>query len=135
MTARELAREASSRARRRISRAISRATNSRQTTYLSDADLERSIRGKTIAEVASRIRSNREPRVIPGLTDLIATTAAVKQLFPDSLQQSCSEGKAILARNIRLFDRAFDLGPRIDWHVDPRTGVRWPLVHFTRVSL
>ena len=135
MTPGELAREASSRARRRISRAISRATNSRQTTYVSDADLERSLRGKAIAEVATRIRSSREPRVIPGLTDLIATTNAVKQIFPDSIEQSCLEAKAILARNIRLFDRAFDLGRKIDWHVDPQTGARWPLVHYTTVPL
>ena len=51
MTPRELAGEASRRARRRISRAISRASDSPQTTYVSDADLQRSLGGKSLAEV------------------------------------------------------------------------------------
>src|SRR5438034_866013 len=60
MTPRELAGEASRRARSRISRAISLASDSPQTTYVSDADLQRSLGGKSIAEVASTIRTGRE---------------------------------------------------------------------------
>ena len=88
MTPRELAGEASRRARRLISRAISRASDSPQTTFVSDADLQRSLGGKSIAEVAATIRTSREPRVLPGLTDLDSTVAAVKQFFPDSMEQS-----------------------------------------------
>jgi hypothetical protein len=135
MTPGELAGEASLRARRRISRAISRASDNPQTTYVSDADLQRSLGGKSIAEVASRIRTSREPRVIPGLTDLNSTVAAVKQFFPDSIEQSRLEAEAILDHRVALFGRAFDLGPKIDWHRDPQADVRWPLVHFTRVPL
>ncbi len=135
MTPRELAGEASQRARRQISRAISRASDSPQTTYVSDADLQRSLGGKSIAEVASTIRTSREPRVVPGLTDLESTVAAVKQFFPDSIKQSRLEAEAVLDHRVTLFGRAFDLGPKIDWHRDPQADVRWPLVHFTRVPL
>jgi Heparinase II/III N-terminus/Heparinase II/III-like protein len=135
MTPRELAGEASQRARRQISRAISRASDSPQTTYVSDADLQRSLGGKSIAEVAWTIRTSREPRVVPGLTDLDSTVAAVKQFFPDSIEQSRLEAEAVLDHTVRLFGRAFDLGPTIDWHRDPQADVRWPLVHFTRVPL
>ena len=135
MTPRELAGAASRRARRRISRAISRASDSPQTTYVSDADLQRSLGGKSLAEVASTIRTSREPRVLPGLADLDSTAAAVKQFFPDSIEQSRLEAEAVLDHTITLFGRGFDLGPKIDWHRDPQADVRWPLVHFTRVPL
>ena len=135
MTPRELAGAASRRARRRISRAISRASDSPQTTYVSDADLQRSLGGKSLAEVASTIRTSREPTVLPGLTDLDSTVAAVTQSFPDSMEQSRLEAEAVLDHRITLFGRAFDLGPKIDWQRDPQADVRWPLVHFTRVPL
>lgn len=135
MTTRELAGEASQRARRRISRAISRALDSRQSTYVSDEDLQRSLGRKSIAETASRIRTSPEPRLLTGLADPDSTAAAVKRLFPDSTGQSRAEAEAILDHRIALFGRVFDLGPRIDWHRDPQTDVRWPLDHFTRLPL
>jgi Heparinase II/III N-terminus/Heparinase II/III-like protein len=135
MTAGELAGEAFLRARRRVSRAISRAGDSQQTTYVSDTSLRRSLDGKSITEVASRIRESQEPRALRGLADLNSTVAAVNQLFPDSIEQSRLEAEAILDHRITLFNREFDLGPKIDWHCDPQAHARWPLVHFTRVPL
>ncbi|HLF84478.1 MAG TPA: alginate lyase family protein [Blastocatellia bacterium] len=135
MTIRELAGEASHRAGRRISRAISRASDSPQSTYVSDADLRRSLGRNSIADVASRIRTSPHRRLVPGLADLTSTVAAVKELFPDSIEQSRFEAEAILDHRITLFGRAFELGPKIDWHRDPQADVRWPLSHFTRVPL
>ena len=132
---RELGGEASQRARRRISRAISRAFDNRQSTYVSDAELRRSLGRKTIADVASRIRTSRDPRLLSGLADLDSTVAAVKLRFPDSIEQSRAEADAVLEHRITLFGRVFDLGPRIDWHRDPRADVRWPPDHFTNVPL
>ncbi len=135
MTPRELAGEASLRARRRISRSISRATNSPQTTYVTDAEFRRSLGGIPLAEVVSRIRTTTEPRVVPGLADLNPTVAAVKQFFPESIEQSRLEAEAVLDHRITLFGRVFDLGRKIDWHRDPQAEARWPLVHFSRVPL
>jgi len=135
MTPRELAREASRRARVRVARAISRASDNPQSTYVSDADLRRSIGGTSIADVASRIRTGAGPRLVPGLADLSSTVAAVQHSFPDSMEQSRLEAEAILDHRITLFGRAFDLGSKIDWHSDPQADMRWPLAHFTRVPL
>jgi len=135
LTIRELAGEASLRARREISRSISRASDSPETTYVSDRDLRRSLGGKSIADVASRIRASGEARLLPGLADLDSTVAAVKQLFPASIDRARLEGDGILDHRITLFGRDLDLGSKIDWHRDPQAGVRWPLVHFTRVPL
>ena len=135
MTIGELAGEASLRARKRISRAISRASDSPQSTYVSDADLRRSLGGKSIADVASRIRTSPQPRLVPGLADLNSTAAAIKHSFPDSIEQSRLEAEAILDHRITLFGRVVDLGPKLDWHRDPHADARWQLVHFTRVPL
>jgi len=135
MTPRELAGEASQRAQKRLSRAISRAVDDPQSTFVTDADLLRALGRKSLADVLSRIRSNQTSVLLPGLADLESTAAVVKQLFPDSIQSSMSEASAIIDHKIRLFDRIFDLGPKIDWHRDPSTNIRWPTDHFTKVPL
>lgn len=131
---RELAGEALLRARRRISRAISAATDDPAKTYVSDETLKRSLKGKSIALVANRIRSG-DRRLIPGLADLARTAAIVKESFPDSIASARSEAESVLSHRIRLFDRPHDLGGEIDWHRDPYSGVRWPLEHFARTPL
>ncbi len=135
MSPRELAGEASLRAGKRISRAIGRASDSPQSTYVSDADLRRSLGRNSFADVISRIRASPGPRLILGLADLNSTVAAVIRSFPDSIEQSRREAEAILDHRITLFGRAFDLGSKIDWHCDPKADKHWPLAHFTRVPL
>jgi hypothetical protein len=62
MTAGEIAGDVLLRAQRRFTRAISLAIDSPQTAYVSDESLRRSLDGKTITEVALRLRENRQPR-------------------------------------------------------------------------
>jgi hypothetical protein len=135
MTASELAGEALLRARRRISRAISRAGDTPQSTHISEAYLRRSLNARSVSEIALRIRERREPRILHGLADPSGTATVVKQLFPDATEQSRCEADAISDHKIRLLNRVFDLGAKIDWHRDPQSLTRWPLLHFTRVPL
>jgi Heparinase II/III N-terminus/Heparinase II/III-like protein len=135
MTARELAGEALLRARRRISRAMNRATDKPNSTYVSDEALRRSLNGKSVAEVAARIRDHDQPRLLPGLADLARTAATIKELSPESIEEARREADAILGHRITLFGRVHDLGRRIDWHRDPMSGASWPLEHFTRTRL
>jgi hypothetical protein len=116
-------------------RALSRASDKPQSTYVSDADLRRALGGESVAVVASRIRTNRAPHLVPGFVDLNSTVKAVKQAFPDSIEESRLEAEAILNHRITLFGRSFDVGSRIDWHRDPQTEARWPLAHYTVVPL
>jgi hypothetical protein len=134
MTMRELAGEALLRTRRRISRAIIAAGDDPAKTHISDEALQHSLNGKSIAGVANRIRGG-ELCLTPGLADLARTAAAVKELFPDSIENARTEAEAILAHRITLFERLHDLGRQIDWRRDPCSGVRWPLEHFTRTPL
>lgn len=133
MTPREVAGEALLRARRRFSEALSRANDSPQSTYVSDADLRRSLGGHSLAGVASRIRNSPEPHLTKGLADLATTVTTVKEFFPDAVEASRLEAEAILDHRVTLFSRKYELGRRIDWHRDPQGNLQWPLAHFTHV--
>ena len=41
----------------------------------------------------------------------------------------------ICHHHIRVFGQTIDFGPQLDWHRDPHVGIRWPLVHYTKVPL
>jgi hypothetical protein len=135
MTVSELAGEAFLRSSRIISRRLSRATDGPQTAYISDETLRRSLGGRRVAEVASRIREGRKPQLTRGLEELASTVAAVKEVFPDSIEESRLEAEAILSHRINLFGGVYELGPKIDWHLDPRVDVRWPLEHYSQVPI
>jgi heparinase II/III-like protein len=135
MTAREIGGEALLRARRKFGRAVQPAPSSPEQAFVSDAELYRSLAGRTPAESAARIRGRRESRLTPGLADLESTAETFKNLFPESVEQTRGEADAILAHRITVFDRSHDLGSKIDWHRDPLSGAQWPLEHFTRVNL
>ena len=135
MTAPEVAGEVLLRARRRLSRAISRASDSPQSTYVSDADLRRSLGEQSLAGVAFRICNSLEPHLTQGLADLETTVTTVKEFFPEAVAASRLEAEAILDHRITLFSHEYELGSRIDWHRDPQANLQWPLLHFTHVPL
>ncbi len=135
MTLREIAGEAFFRTRRQIARSIDRAINNSDSVYVSNDDLRRGLAGGSVAEVAQKMRERRLPHITPGLADLARTAEAVRQLFPDSVEQTIREAEAILDHRITVFGSTYDLGPQINWAADPVTGTAWPFDHFTRVPL
>lgn len=135
MTPHEIVGEVLLRVERRTSRAISRARDSINSAFISDKDLRRSLKGVSVADAAKRMRERRAPQLTAGIADLERTGASVKQFFPDSTEITRREADAILAHRITVFNITYDLGPHIDWHADPRAGLRWPLEHWTRVPL
>ena len=135
MTPGQIAAESAQRARRRISRAVNRATNSPQKSYVSDRELSNSLKGKSAAGVLLRLREGSGPHVLQGLVDLASTSAAIRQLFPDSAERARNEADGILKHKIPLFGQVFDLGPGLDWHCDPKANVSWPLVHSSHVPI
>ncbi len=135
MTLREIAGEAFFRTRRQLARSIDRAINNADSVYVSDDDLRRSLGEVSVSEVAQKIRERGLPHVTAGLAALPRTAETVRQLFPDSVEQTIREAEAILNHQITVFGRAYDLGPQINWTADPVTGAGWPFDHFTRVPL
>ncbi len=135
MTPQEIAGELLLRAKRQTARAFRRASDSLDSVYISDKDLRRALKGQSLAEVAKRIRERRAPCVTAGLSDLARTSEIIKQFFPDSIDLARRQADQILTHRIAVFGIAYDMGPQIDWHSDPRSQMRWPLEHYTRMQL
>jgi heparinase II/III-like protein len=135
LTLRQVPAEALLRTHRRVARAIRRAADSRLSAYISGRQLEWALDGRSILDVARRLRNGDSRAVTPGLAHLKSTVETIRRLFPDSAEDARHEAEEILAHRITLFGKQFDLGPQIDWHRDPMSGARWPLEHFTRVLL
>jgi len=134
MTQREIAGELLLRSNRRVRHIMGRLIDRSVSSYISDADLHRSLR-RPISEVSKSLREGRSPNLTPGLADLNRTAETVKRLFPQSIEESRRAAEAILEHRITIFEKEFDLGPNIDWRVDPVTGIGWPLEHYTRVKI
>lgn len=134
MTPREIAGEVLLRSNRRIRHLLGRLIDRPLSSYISDGDLQRSLR-RPISEVSQSVREGRLPHLTPGLADLNRTAETVKGLFPASVEVSRRAAESILNHRITLFEREFDLGSDIDWHSDPNSGIGWPLEHYTRVKI
>ena len=90
--------------------------------------------GSTIEDVdiGAVIRAARH--LLPGLSDPAAAAAQVRESLPD-------DGAAILARADLIVSGTFPLlgyedlefGTPVDWHLDPVSGLRAPMMHWSRV--
>lgn len=59
-------------------------------------------------------------------SDWKAIRTAYVRLFPGGVERLVQEANAFLAHRHSIFDRKVDLGNRIDWHLDVRSGRTWP---------
>ncbi len=53
--------------------------------------------------------------------------AGVEQVFPDLTAHIMTSAESILHHHFHVFGIDRDFGDPIDWHLDPKTGRRWPL--------
>jgi heparinase II/III-like protein len=134
LTIREVVAEALLRASRNSRRFLARATDDPDKTFVTDAELERSL-GAPVGDVAQRLRDRAAPHLTVGLGDLDGTVELIKQFYPDSVEEARRTADPILNHRVTIFERQFDLGPLIDWKADPATGLRWPFEHYTRTPL
>lgn len=135
MTAKEVVSETLLRSGRKARQALALAVDDPERSYTSDHELESSLSGEPLDEVAEAIRTREGPRLTPGIAALASTSDLIRLLYPDSVDEARDTADLILDHRITIFERVFDLGPVIDWHADPATGMRWPLEHFTRVPI
>lgn len=123
------------RARRKISRSVSRLLDRPDSGYVTDEALGRSLGGDPVSQVAQRIREGRGPHLTEGLGDLGRTADIIHQNFPESVAEATRHADAILSHRITVFGRTLEMGPEIEWHADPFTGVSWPLLHYTEMPM
>ena len=135
LTLSELGAETLLRLQRTAAKTYHRAVDDVNKSYLTDQQLARAIKGSTTAQVAMQIRTGMAPHLTEGLADLENTAAIIKQSFPESVTKTLGQAEAILHHQIIIFDRALAFGQQIDWHTDIETGVRWPLLHHSRMPI
>jgi Heparinase II/III-like protein/Heparinase II/III N-terminus len=135
MTMQEVAGESWLRCRRAAYRTLRRAGDKLDATFITDADLQRALGDAPLDEVAARIRERRAPRLLHGFSDLPQTVELVQQFYPETVEAARREAGDICRHRIHVFGQPVDFGSQIDWHRDPRAGLRWPLLHYTRVPL
>ena len=71
----------------------------------------------------------------PGLADLDASREALRLRLPLSTAELLAEADAIVAGHFQLLGhRDLCFGDPIDWHLDPTTGRRAPLAHWSRIN-
>jgi hypothetical protein len=84
-------------------------------------------------QLAARIRERQRPRffgVIPEQAALIA------HFYPEAHRLILEQADAICRHEFYLLGSGpTELGEKIDWHIDFKSGHRWPLVHYTRLKL
>ncbi len=56
-----------------------------------------------------------------------AIRGAYVRLFPHGIDRLAEEAEAVLAHRHSIFERDVDLGDRIDWHLDVKSGHAWPM--------
>jgi len=131
----DIAGEALLRARRKFSRSLSRALDHPGSGYVTDEELRRSLEGHSLSDVTQNIREPRRTHLTAGLSDLGRTAEIIHQNFPESVAETTREADSILSHRITVFGREFQMGPLIDWHADPFTQVRWPLLHYAEMPM
>jgi Heparinase II/III-like protein/Heparinase II/III N-terminus len=90
---------------------------------------------RSLLDLRDHFRKRTGPAFFPAFDDPAATTAELRQRWPNS-------EPAIIARADRLTEGYFDLlgfcnlsfGTPIDWHLEPIAGKRAPLVHWSRLN-
>jgi len=135
LTPAELAAEGLSRVNKRLTRSYRRATDRQDATYITDDELARSTVGRNIPALLSGFRNPSRVRLSAGLMDLKTTVSEVSRIYPLAPHDTVSRAAGIIEHKIILFERGFQVGPEIDWHQDPASKVKWPLVHYTSVPI
>jgi Heparinase II/III-like protein/Heparinase II/III N-terminus len=87
------------------------------------------------ARLLESFRSRNTPQLSPAFADRARTASELRRRFGDTI------GPALTAHADQIVEERFDLlgfrglsfGSPIDWHLDPVSGLRLPLVHWSRL--
>lgn len=73
-------------------------------------------------------------RILPGLSDPAGAAAAVRESMPDEAAAILTRAEIVAAGKFPLLGyEALDFGNPVDWHLDPVSGLRAPMAHWSRV--
>ncbi len=73
-------------------------------------------------------------RILPGLSDPAAAAVSVRESMPDEAAAVVSRADLVAAGTFPLLGYdALGFGTPVDWHLDPASGLRAPMAHWSRV--
>ncbi|NOT60931.1 MAG: alginate lyase family protein [Acidobacteria bacterium] len=104
---------------------------------LSDAQLSKMLTNAgtlndALTALCQRMRDT--PRLTPAFTQRAEIVRLMRERFPAETQRLISQADDVSAGRFTIFEQtfAFDLMP--DWHVEPRSGKRTPLEHWSKLD-
>lgn len=89
--------------------------------------------GSSAEEIARHFRVRQRPRFFGLMSE---HAALIGRFFPEAMWATIDEADKIRAHCFDLLGSGeTDLGKDIDWHLDFKSGRRWPIEHHTRLTL
>lgn len=85
--------------------------------------------------LAERVRSTARPRFFPGLETKETTLAEFRRRWPNAEREIIAAADRIAVGTFDLLGlRELKLGDKIDWHLEPLSGKRTPLRHWSQLD-
>jgi hypothetical protein len=75
------------------------------------------------------------PPLLPHCASLAAACDSFRTFYPVEVERTLARAHALLRGDVTLFGRLRSCGDTFDWHLDPESGRRWPLVFHADVPL
>lgn len=89
----------------------------------------------TAAELLAHFRTRKDPGFFAGLADREATVAALRSRWPNAEPELVEQANRILAGKFDLLGLCnLSFGDPIDWQLEPVSGKRAPLTHWSRLN-
>ncbi len=83
-------------------------------------------------ESPAQFRERKAPLFFPGFGDPVSTVNELRKRWPENLEHLTNEARRIEAGSLDLLGfHGLTFGTPPDWHLEPRSGKRSPLVHWS----
>jgi hypothetical protein len=87
------------------------------------------------ADLLDYFRSRRKPKFFAGFNEKAATVAELRHRWPQVEREQIAAADRIVAGQFDLLGlRGLSFGAPIDWHLEPTSGKRTPLTHWSRLD-
>lgn len=80
-----------------------------------------------------RFREDGARAFLPSFRDPSRAAALLRERWPASVERSIARAEAVLEGRFEIFGQELRFGDPIDWQLDPVSGRRAPLVHWSRI--
>ena len=105
---------------------------------LDDAEFLQSLKSSSIsspADLLTHFRKHQAQTFFPAFADQTATVNELKTRWPERLELLLEEARQIESGRFDLLGfQSLSFGTPPDWHLEPRSGKRSPLVHWSRFN-